>query len=268
MADRDHAAPVTGREFADALQALSPGLAIAVAVSGGADSMALLHLTTRWLEQTGQRGRLLALTVDHGLRAASAAEAEQIGGWCREIDVSHKILRWQGVKPVSDIQSAARRARYELMTNACKELGIPSLLLGHQLEDQAETFLLRLGRGSGVDGLSAMAPERDWNGVRILRPLLGFSRLRLQATLKMQQTPWIEDPSNHDPRFARVRMRDRLQDMAAAGLGPARLAQTAGRMRRVRNALEDVTWRLMREVVQWEPCGFACLSLPPLMAAP
>lgn len=268
MADMRHAAPVNDQEFADALNMLSPRLPAAIGVSGGADSMALLHLAYRWLFNQGRSPELLALTVDHGLRDASAMEAQLIAGWCRSLGVAHEILRWEGDKPVSDIQAAARRARYSLMTEACRQNGINSLLLGHNLEDQAETFLLRLGRGSGVDGLSAMAAEHEWNGVRLLRPLLGFSRLRLRETLKAQQLPWIEDPSNHDPRFARVRVRERLADFAAAGISPVRLAETAGRMRRVRLALESATSRLMRDAVQWDPSGYASLSLPPLMAAP
>lgn len=268
MADIVDAAPVSGGEFAVALQALLPDLPVAVAVSGGADSMALLHLTHGWLKRTGNAGALLALTVDHGLREGSAQEARQIAGWCRELGISHTTLVWRGPKPFSDVQAAAREARYRLLRDACTENGIQNLLLGHQREDQAETFLMRLGRGSGVDGLSAMAPVRQWKGVRLLRPLLGFSRLRLRATLTAERIAWIEDPSNRDPRFARVRMRGQLENLAEAGISQERLTATAQRMRRVRLALEEATSELMRTAVQWDPSGYAALNLPPLFAAP
>ena len=268
MADILNAAPVSELEFAGALQALSPQTPIAVAVSGGADSMALLHLTCRWLDANSQRDSLLALTVDHGLRDASAGEARQVAGWCQALGVSHQILHWRGNKPHSDIQAAARQARYALLTEACRQKGINSLLLGHQFEDQAETFLMRLGRGSGVDGLAAMASVREWNGVRLLRPLLGISRQRLRTTLEAFGQPWIEDPSNNDQRFARVRARDVLEDLAKAGISPSRMVATARRMQRVRAALEHATAQLMREAVHWEQAGFAVLRPTPLFAAP
>lgn len=262
------AAPVTDQEFSGALQALFPGAPVGVAVSGGADSVALLRLMLRWLQAQGRPEGLLALTVDHGLRAASAAEAQQVSGWCRDLGIPHQILHWRGGKPLSDIQAAARGMRYGLMTDYCRRRNISCLLLGHQFEDQAENFLLRLGRGSGVDGLSAMAPVRLWNGVRLLRPLLSFTRERLQATLIALEQPWIEDPSNKDPLFARVRARNVLGDLSRAGISPARLVATAQRMRRVRTALDDATAQLMRLAVQWEQAGYATLRLDAMLAAP
>lgn len=127
---------------------------------------------------------------------------------------------------------------------------------------------MRLGRGSGVDGLAAMASVREWNGVRLLRPLLGISRQRLRTTLEAFGQPWIEDPSNNDQRFARVRARDVLEDLAKAGISPSRMVATARRMQRVRAALEHATAQLMREAVHWEQAGFAVLRPTPLFAAP
>lgn len=271
MADNSVAGPVSDLEFSRAMGPLSPDRQVAVAVSGGADSMALLHLTRRWLmglEAAGPPADLTAMTVDHGLRAASAAEAQQVAVWCQALGVSHQILHWRGSKPQSDIQAAARQARYTLLTQACRQINIRCLLLGHQFEDQAENFLLRLGRGSGVDGLAAMAPVREWNGVRLLRPLLGFSGQRLRATLEAFAQPWLEDPSNRDPRFARVRARAALAGLADAGISPERLVATAQRMRRVRAALEQATAQLVQDAVQWDQAGFASLCLDALFAAP
>ncbi len=268
MADIFNAAPVSDLEFAGALWALSPQTPVAVAVSGGADSMALLHLTHRWLNACGNQGQLLALTVDHGLRDASLVEAQQVADWCRAMGVSHQILHWQGDKPHSDIQAAARQARYALLTQTCRKMGIPCLLLGHQFDDQAETFLMRLGRGSGVDGLAAMAAERQWGGVRLLRPLLGFTRQRLRATLLSCGQSWIEDSSNNDQRFGRVRARNVLENLSEAGVGAARIVATAHRMQRVRSALEHATAQLMRDTVRWERAGFAGLRPDAIFEAP
>ncbi|MEQ1890796.1 MAG: tRNA lysidine(34) synthetase TilS [Alphaproteobacteria bacterium] len=268
MADTSNAAPVRDLEFAGEMAALCPETPIAVAVSGGADSMALLLLTSTWMKAGAQQSGLCALTVDHGLRDGSAAEAQQVADWCQSIGVTHRILHWHGAKPSSDIQAQARRARYSLMSDYCRQHGVRSLLLGHQYEDQAETFLLRLGRGSGVDGLAAMAPSLEWNGVRFLRPLLAYSRQRLQATLLALGQPWIEDPSNQNPRFARVRARGVLTVLEDAGISAARIVGTAHRMRRVRAALEQATAQLMKEAVQWDQAGFAELRLAALFIAP
>ena len=174
-----------------------PAPRVAVAVSGGADSMALLLLAKDWAPGVA------ALTVDHGLRAGSTAEAAQVAAWCASRRIPHCVLAWTGRKPSSGIQEASRTARYELLTQWCRDRGYPHLLVGHHLEDQAETFLIRMQRGSGVDGLAAMPSTTARDGVRIVRPLLGVTPARLTAFLRAAGQPWIEDPSNDDPRFAR-----------------------------------------------------------------
>jgi len=150
--------PLGGFEF-DKLMAeagLRPGAEIAVAVSGGGDSMALCLLAHGWCER--HRGSLHALTVDHGLRAGSDGEAEGVGTWLTRLNISHDVLRWLGPKPATGLQAKARDARYGLMTEWAKARGIADILVAHNLEDQAETFLMRLERGAGIDGLAAMAP--------------------------------------------------------------------------------------------------------------
>ncbi len=268
MAELSNPARVSDLEFERAMAALSPQTPIAVAVSGGADSMALLHLSSAWVKAKARRQSLSVLTVDHGLRDGALAEVRQVAAWCQSLGVKHQILSWRGEKPHSDIQAAARRARYSLMAGYCREQGICSLLLGHQFEDQAETFLMRLGRGSGVDGLAAMAPSVEWDGVRLLRPLLAFPRRRLQATLVALGQPWIEDPSNENPRFVRVRTRGLLPELQNAGISADRIVATAQRMRRVRTALEQIADQVLRDAVQLDPAGFAALRLEALFAAP
>ncbi len=260
------ARPLGGDEFAALLGALAPGPRLAVACSGGADSLALTLLAAAWAEARGLE--LVALTVDHGLRADSAAEAEAVGAWLAARGIAHHVLRWGGPKPKANRAARAREARYRLLAAFCRGQGIADLLLAHHLEDQAETFLLRLGRGSGVDGLAAMAPQTSREGIRLLRPLLGVPRTRLRAYLRAAGQGWIEDPSNADPASARARLRGLAATFAAEGLTARRLAATAARMGRVRAALEEATERLVTEAARLDPAGFCRLDPEPLAAAP
>ena len=265
--------PISAASFAGLLEPFfsssEPPEKIAVAVSGGADSMALAYLVARWrtgLEGKGRRKdrgeapKLYALTVDHGLRPGSAKEARQVARRARSMGYAHKLFRWEGDKPAADIQAAAREARYRLMLDWCRDKKIDGLLLAHHLEDQAETFLIRLGRGSGVDGLSAMAADSRREGVRLVRPLLTVSSQRLKATLEKAGQAWIEDPSNQDQKFLRVRMREALPMLASLGLTPERLAGTAARMARARQALEGERDRLLARGACFYPEGYVLMD--------
>jgi tRNA(Ile)-lysidine synthase len=236
---------------------------LAVATSGGADSMALCLLAAGWAARRG--GRVVALIVDHGLRPESQAEARQVGAWLGGRGIDHKIMRWRDPRPRHGLQAAARAARYRLLGDCCRRLGVLHLLLAHHREDQAETFLLRLGRGSGVDGLAAMAPIADGTGARALRPLLEVPKARLVALLRARHQPWLDDPSNLDPAFARTRVRGVLPALAGVGLTPERLTATARRMRRARSALEAVVTDLLAEVATVHPAGF-CEIVPAALA--
>ncbi len=265
------AAPVTAREFASRMSSLDAGKTVAVAFSGGPDSLALLLLASRWVR--GRKGaKLHAFTVDHGLRAASAAEARRAAAMAAQIGVPHRILRWKGEKPSSGIQAAARDARYALLLSACRKAGIGDLLVAHHLEDQAETFLLRLARGSGVDGLAAMPASRflsaDAPQVRLLRPLLDLPRTRLAATVSKARLAPILDPSNEDERFDRVKARKALALLAPLGLDASRLARTAAQMARAREALEAETQALLSEHASISPLGFAEVRGDALAAVP
>ncbi len=241
-------------------------LHVAVACSGGADSLALTLLADAWARRRG--GTAVALTVDHGLRRESAAEARRVGEWLQARGIAHHVLRWRGAKPEANVAAAARAARYGLLLGWCRRRRVGDLLLAHQQEDQAETFLLRLARGSGVDGLAAMAPVVPADGVRLLRPLLGVPRSRLRATLRRRRQEWIEDPSNDDPAYARSRMRKLLPLLAEEGLSVARLAGTAARMAHVRTALEAATADLVGAAAVVDSAGFALLDISPLRQAP
>lgn len=263
------APPLGPAEFDRLMVPLGPFEAaprLAVAVSGGPDSLALVLLVHAWA--TARGGEAIGLTVDHGLRAESAAEARAVARWLKARRIRHRVLRWCGEKPRANLQAAARAARYGLLESWCRGRGILHLLLAHQREDQAETFLLRLGRGSGVDGLAAMAPAVETGSVRLLRPLLEVSRARLCASLESAEQGWIEDASNQDPRHARVRIRALLPALAREGLDVARLTATAERLGRARQALEAWTARLLAAAVTLDPAGYAVLAREPLATEP
>ena len=239
---------------------------LVVAVSGGADSLALALLADEWARAKG--GGVVALTVDHGLRPGSAAEAAQVGVWLTAIGIEHHVLRWEGDKPAADVQAAARAARYRLLESWCLDHGALHLLLGHHQDDQAETLLLRLGRGSGVDGLAAMAAIEETRSLRLLRPLLDVPSARLRAGLAAAGHSWVEDPSNVNPAYARVRWRRLAPHLAAEGLTPARLGATARRLGRARAALEGQVAEAVSRHVTLHPAGFGLLAGEALAALP
>jgi tRNA(Ile)-lysidine synthase len=266
-----HDAGVRPAEFDRLMRAVGPfepRPRVAVAVSGGSDSMALTLLAARWAERRG--GAITGITVDHGLRPEAAAEARQVGRWLRARGVAHYILRWRPPAGAlsGGVQSAARAARYDLLTEWCRQHGVLHLALAHQQEDQAETLMLRLARGSGLDGLAAMAPIAERAGVRLIRPLLPIARARLRATLLADQQRWIDDPSNDDPAHARIRMRKLLPALAAEGLGAARLAATAAHLGRARAAIDDAVADLLAEAAAIFPAGYLRLDPVVLRAAP
>ncbi len=239
---------------------------LAVAVSGGADSLALAVLAAAWARARG--GAVTALTVDHRLRPQAAAEAAQVGSWMERHRIAHVTLVRTGPAPQANVQAAARAARYRLLEAWCAAQGALHLLTAHHREDQAETLLLRLARGSGLDGLAGMAAIAERRACRVLRPLLTVERARLAATLTAQRQEWLEDPSNDNPAFARVRFRRAAAMLAGEGLSSARLAATAARLARARAALEAAVARHLALCAWIHPAGFAWLDGARLVAAP
>jgi len=222
---------------------------LGVAVSGGGDSVALLVL----LHRAGFR--LLAATVDHGLRPESEAEAQGVAVLCERLGIPHQVLRWQKPSQSGNLQMAAREARISLLSGWAKAHGLGHIALGHTLDDQGETVLMRLARGSGVDGLAGMAVKRCKGGLCWHRPLLEVGREALRDFLREEGVVWVEDPSNEDMGYHRVKARRALGILESLGLDAARLAQTAKHMRRAREALEDMTIRLARECVSITVAG-------------
>lgn len=239
---------------------------IAVGVSGGADSMALCLLLKDWTAAAG--GQLQALSVDHGLRPESPAEARRVGRWLARRGVPHRALRWTGPKPQHGVQAAARAARYRLLTGWCAAAGYLHLALAHHRDDQAETVLLRLIAGSGLDGLAGMAGVSELPVLRLIRPLLDVPKAALVATLVGFGQDWIEDPANLDPRYRRGRLRAAGPALEREGVTAARLAATAAKLGRARAALETETAALLAVAAAIHPEGFVRLDWPALMRAP
>jgi tRNA(Ile)-lysidine synthase len=241
----DNLKPISAAE-ADALFAdLKKFPALVLAISGGPDSTALLVLAARWRAALKTGPKLLAVTVDHGLRPESAREANDVKRLARKLNVAHRTLRWTGRKPSTGLQAAARQARYRLLAEAAREEGAHHVLTAHTRDDQAETMLMRLARGSGLAGLAAMSrtsplPVDKAKNMHLVRPLLGIPKTRLIATLKSARIRFADDPSNQDPAFTRVRIRELLPTLAAEGLTAPRLALLARRFARANTAIEEI----------------------------
>ena len=229
---------------------------IACAVSGGADSLALLQLAVAWA--AARDGEVIALTVDHGLRPEAADEARYVARAAERLGAQHRTLVWRDAPPAGAIQAAARDARLRLLTDACREAGCLHLLLAHHQNDQLETFLLRLSRKSDLDGLAGMPPQRRFGGLRLLRPLLGVQKSRLEATLIAAGLDWIEDPSNRDLRHERVRLRHLLSH---AELPRLVLAEAAETFHRLRGVTERKVAAALAAYVAFYPGGYAVLDV-------
>lgn len=229
-------------QFADAMASLHLPSAprIAVGVSGGADSLGLLFLLADWC--TKNSGVLKAYTVNHNLRAEAQAEAQTVAGICRAAGIAHDILTWRfDTKLESHVQERARAARYDLLQAACRRDGFHYLATAHHLEDQIETFWMRLTHGSGIDGLAGMQPQRQMEQVTLIRPLLAMPRDTLRDVCRVRQVDWVEDPSNRNESFLRPRLRAFEEMLAAEGLSPGRMAQTLQKLADARDLLQEVT---------------------------
>lgn len=249
-----------------ALDAVHPGGALGIAVSGGGDSVALMLLAHDWA--SARNFPLLIATVDHGLRPESAAEAAGVAAAAAELGREADILRWTGWDGRGNIQGAARAARRRLLAGWARKRSLSAIALGHTMDDQAETVLMRLGRGAGVDGLSGMAAVSEGEGATWLRPLLGQRRAALRDWLAARGAEWVDDPSNDDPRYDRVRVRKALETLGGLGVGVPGLAAAADRMGEAREALDHGAAALATEAATWGACGELRLSLAPLRAAP
>jgi len=237
MSDDDHS-PISvndaKRLFADWKRAP----ALVLAVSGGPDSVALMWLMARWRRALARGPRLLAVTVDHGLRHEAAREARDVKRLAQSLELEHRTMRWKGDKPKTGVPAAARDVRYRLLAQAARSAGATHILTAHTRDDQAETLLMRLLRGSGIAGLAAMARQSEREGVMLARPLLSVSKSQLLATLHKAKIAFADDPTNRDTAFTRPRLRALLPQLAAEGGDARSLARLAARLARANAAVE------------------------------
>jgi tRNA(Ile)-lysidine synthase len=257
--------------FALAMEAIDAPWPGAVAVSGGGDSLALMHLLKDWSRAAGLAAPAV-LTVDHGLESGSRENARKAVRWAKQAGLKAYAFSWDEPKPKSDVEAAARAARYRLMGEWCRANGVAALYAGHTRDDLAETFLLRLARGSGLDGLAAIRavgsyPLPGFSGLNVVRPLLGLDRDMLRAYLAARGQEWIEDPMNRDPRFDRVRIRDALTVLEDAGLSAKRIADAAAHLGRARDALDVVTAAVLTRACRVDG-GKVLIEAGALKAAP
>jgi len=242
------------------------GEPIGLAVSGGGDSMALLHLMHDWAKDQGRA--LFVATVNHGLRPEAASEALMVQTACEKLDIPCATLEWTGWNGQGNLQDEARQARMELINAWARENKLSSVATGHTADDQAETFLLRLARGSGVDGLSGMSSLRNRDGVIWFRPLLSYRRDDLRAFLKSKRIKWADDPSNEDEKYDRIKMRKAQKALDALGLSVDRLVETATRMSTARRALERLTKEQAHSVATPTKYGTVKIDIEAFKALP
>lgn len=230
---------------------------IAAGVSGGADSLALVLRLNDWAKKNGKK--IVALTVDHKLRSESGDEAAYVAQLMKQFGIEHHILVWEGGKPTSGIEEAARLARYRLIADWCLAHDIKIYATGHHMRDQAETFLLRLARGSGVSGLSGILPCSEMSGLKIIRPQLGDSPDELKAYLKQKNIRWVEDPSNQNDDFLRVKIRKFLPLLEKeTGISVHRLAETCDVLARTRSFVDSEVLKLFsNNVKKWGAVGLS-----------
>lgn len=241
------------------------GKRLGVAVSGGSDSLGLLHLASDWGNAHGRT--VFAATVDHGLRDEAAAEAARVGEICADLGVAHRVLKWRDWDQSGNLQAEARAARYRLLAGWARDLELDAVLLGHTQDDLAENFLIRLSRRAGVDGLSAMAAWFERDGQMFARPMLSVSRESLRGELYARNVAWIDDPSNENTAFDRVKARQALSVLAPLGLDGGALADVSRNLWDAREALEWQVNVLAAQAVAQDR-GDLVMDVPAIQVAP
>lgn len=260
---------ISGLEDVVGLNALFAAVAgepaIALAVSGGADSLALMLLAQRWAAGLAEPPKLFVYSVNHGLRPEAEAEVAFVLSAAEALGLPARGLAWSGIKPLTGIQEAARGARYRLMGEAMAADGATVLLTAHHRQDQAETVLMRMAHGSGLEGLKGMTAMAEIEGVRVHRPLLGTDPALLRSIVEASGLTVAEDPSNTDPHYERVRWRQALPDLAALGLDVSTIAAFATRMAEADAAIAQIAEGCFTEIVRFDGFGAARIELAPFV---
>ena len=238
---------------------------LALAVSGGADSLALMLLAKRWAESRSTPPRLHVYSLDHALRPEAAAEVRMVLEAASGLGIPATGLRWNEDKPQAGLQEAARLARYHLIGQAMAADGCGVLLTAHHRQDQAETVLMRMAHGSGIEGLKGISPWSEVEGVRVFRPLLLTDPAALRQLVAEAGLSSAEDPSNIDPHYERVRWRQAMPALAELGLDAAALSVFAKRMAEADAAIAQMTDACFSELVRLDGFGSACIELAPFV---
>lgn len=223
---------------------------IAVAISGGSDSMALTLLSYNWSKL--KKIDIISITVDHNLRKESGKEAKLVSNYMERRGIPHKILKYEGKIPKSNIESIAREYRYKMLFEYCKKENIKYLFIAHNADEQTETFFLNLSRGSGVYGLSSIPNIQEKEGIKIVRPMLNYSKKEIKEYLKKEKQKWIEDPSNKSDKYKRVRVRKLKKVLDELELTNERISKTILNMQRTREAIEFYVNEFIKEVKEYD----------------
>jgi len=241
---------------------------LAIAVSGGNDSMALMLLAAKWRSQQEKQPEITILTVDHGLRVAAKEETAFVANNAIALGLDVEVLEGSIANPETSIQAKARELRYQLMGEAMQRRGIDCLLTAHHQDDQAETVLMRLSRGTSVTGLGGMSKLRVQSGICLVRPLLDVSRQRLEDFVKSTGFEVVNDPSNENSDFERVRWRKTMPVLAELGLKSDKISLSARRLRRADSALASISENLYEEQFVIDPFGCSFFDLEELLSQP
>ena len=237
----DDESPISAQDARQLFADWREAPALVLAVSGGPDSIALMWLAARWRRALTRGPKLLAVTVDHGLRPEAGREAREVKRLAQALEMPHRTVHWRGEKPRAGVPAAAREARYRLLAQAAKSAGASHIFTAHTRDDQAETLLMRLLRGSGIAGLAAMKRVSPRDGAILARPLLDIPKARLIATLEKAKIAYADDPTNRDTAFTRPRLRTLLPALAAEGGDARTLVRLAKRLDRANAAVEVLT---------------------------
>ncbi len=226
-------------------QLLSKESKVILAVSGGADSMALAHL----YKSCENLSPAIAITIDHDLRKDSSEEAEKVAKWMNDFGLPHRILKLENIKKDGNLEENARIGRYNLLIDFAKKNNAKMILIGHHQDDQIESFFLALNRGSGVKGLSGMSVIRKQDGVKIIRPLLDFSKKDLLNYCKKNNVPFVNDPMNFDEKFDRVKIRKNILVLEKLGTKKDRIILAMKNLQRTQTAIDFYVSKVLNKII-------------------
>lgn len=260
--------PVGAPDLASLFAPVSGSQVLGLAVSGGVDSLALMILAARWAAPLSAAPRLIVYTLDHELRAEAKAETAFVQAAAEELGLEVRVLHWGGDKPKSGLQAAARAARYQIIGAAMAQDGAEILLTAHHLQDQAETVLMRMAHGSGLNGLGGIRAFSNVENVHLFRPLLGVQRNVLEAVVQSTGLTPVQDPSNMDMNFERVRWRNMQTQLGALGLDGDAIGLFAKRAQRADSALQTMCHDLFDQLAKIDNLGVLRLEHEKLMSQP